>query len=69
MFKRSRHVNLFIFIFCENYYELSKPPIQVNANLYHIFEPTNFRDVPNLYQDKASMDRTLNEIKSLTSTR
>ena len=33
-----------------------------------MFKPNNYRDVQNLYQDKASMDMTLNEFKTLTST-
>ena len=33
----------------------------------HIFNPNNFRGVQNLYQDKASMDITLNELKNLTN--
>ena len=68
MFKRSRHNNLSIFIISQDYYELSKKTIRFNGNLYHIFKPNNFRDVINLYQDKASMDMTLNEFKILTST-
>ena len=68
MFKRSRHNNLSIFIISQDYYELSKKTIRCNGNIYHIFKPNNFRDVVNLYQDKASMDMTLNEFKFLTST-
>ena len=68
MFKRSRHNNLSIFIISQDYYELSKKTIRCNGNIYHIFKPNNFTDVQNLYQDKASMDMTLNEIKILTST-
>ena len=68
MFKRSRHNNLSIFIISQDYYELSKKTIRCNGNIYHIFKPNNFRDVINLYQDKASMDMTLNEFKILTST-
>ena len=68
MFKRSRHNNLSIFIISQDYYELSKKTIRCNGNIYHIFKPNNFRDVINLYQDKASMDMTLNEFKLLTST-
>ena len=37
------------------------------GNIYHIFEPTIFLDVRNIYQDKSSMDITLNEFKFLTS--
>ena len=68
MFKRSRHNNLFIFIISQDYYELSKKTIRCNGNIYHIFKPNNFRDVINLYEDKAYMDMTLNEFKLLTST-
>ena len=68
MFKRGRHNNLSIFIISQDYYELPKRTIRANGNIYHIFKPNNFRDVINLYQDKASMDMTLNEFKILTST-
>ena len=68
MFKRSRHKNLSFFVISQDYYELSKKTIRCNGNIYHIFKPNNFRDVINLYQDKASMDKTLNEFKLLTST-
>ena len=68
MFKRGRHNNLSIFIKSQDYYELPKRTIRANGNIYHIFEPNKFRDVQNLYQDKASMDMTLNEFKLLTST-
>ena len=68
MFKRSTHNNLSIFIISQDYYGLSKKTIRCNGNIYHIFKPNNFRDVINFYQDKASLDMTLNEIKLLTST-
>ena len=68
MFKRGRHNNLSIFIISQDYYELPKRTIRANGNIYHIFKANNFRDVINLYQDKASMDMTLNEFKILTST-
>ena len=68
MFKRSRHNNLSIFIISQDYYELSKKTIRCNGNIFHIIKPNNFRDVLNLYQDKSSMDMTLNEIKLLAST-
>ena len=68
MFKQSRRNNLAIFIISQDYYELPKRTIRANGNIYHIFKPNNFRDVQNLYQDKASMDMTLNELKYLTST-
>ena len=68
MFKRGRRNNLSIFIISQDYYELPKRTIRANGNIYHIFKPNNFRDVQNLYQDKASKDMTLNEFKLLTST-
>ena len=68
MFKRSRHNNLSIFIISQDYYELSKKTIRCNGNIFHILKPYKFRDVINLYQDKASMDMNLNEFKLLTST-
>ena len=68
MFKRSRHNNLSFFVISQDYYELSKKTIRCNGHIYHIFKPNNFRDVQNLYQDKASMDMALTEFKLLTST-
>ena len=68
MFKRSRHNNLSIFIISQDYYELRKKTIRCNENIYHIFKPNNFRDVLNNYQDKSSMNMTLNEFKLLTTT-
>ena len=67
MFKRSRHNNLSIFIISQDYYELSKKTIRCKGNIFHLFKPNNFLDVRNIYQDKASMDMTLNEFKYLTS--
>ena len=68
MFKRGRHNNLSIFIISQDYYELPKRTIRANGNIYHIFKPNKFRDVPTLYQGKASVDMTINEPKLLTST-
>ena len=68
MFKRSKHNNLSIFIISQDYYELPRKTIRANGNIYHIFKPNNYRDVINLYQDKSSIDMTLNELKILTST-
>ena len=68
MFKRSSHKNLSIFIISQDYYEISKKTIRCNSNIFHIFKPNNFRDVLNPYQDKSSMDMTLNEFKLLKST-
>ena len=68
MFKRSRHNNLSIFIISQDYYKLPKRTIRAYGTTYHIFKPNNFRDVQNLYQDKASMEVTLDEFKYLTIT-
>ena len=68
MFRRSRHNNLSIFIISQDYYEIPKRTIRANGNICHIFKPNNFRDALNVYQDKKSMDMTLNEFKILTST-
>ena len=68
MFERSRLSGLSIFIISQHYSELSKETNRANGNIYHIFKPNIFRDVINLYQDKSSMDMTLNEFKYLTST-
>ena len=67
MFKRSRHNNLSIFIISQDYYELPKKTIRANGNIFHLFKPNSFLDIRNIYQDKASMDMTLNEYKYLTS--
>ena len=68
MFKRGRHINLSILIISQDNYELPKQTNRANGNIYHIFKPNNLRDVQNLYQEKTSMDITLNEFKILTST-
>ena len=68
MFKRSRHNSLSFFIISQDYYELPKRTIRANGKVYHIFKPNNFRDVQNLYQDKVSLDMTLDKFKYLTIT-
>ena len=68
MFKRSRHNKLSIFISKQDYYELPKRTIRANGKIYHILKPNTFRDVLNIYQAKSSMDMTLNEFNSLTSS-
>ena len=68
MFKRGRQNNLSIFIISQDYYELPKRKIQCNGIIFHLFKLNNYLDVRNFYQDKASMDMTLNEFKLLTST-
>ena len=66
-FKQPKHNNLSIVKINQDYYELPKRTNRANGNIYHIFKPNNFRDVLNLYQDKASRDMTLNKFKLLTS--
>ena len=68
MFKRSRQGTISIFIISQDYYDLPKKFARCNGKIYHIFKPNNYRDVENPYQDKASMDKSLNEFKFLTST-
>ena len=67
-FKRGRRKKLSIFIISQDYYELPRRTIRANGNVYHLFKPINFRDVQNLYQDKAAMDMPLNEFNCLFST-
>ena len=67
MFKRGQHNNLSIFIISQDYYELPKRTIRANGNIFLLFKANNYLDVRNNYQDKASMDMTLNEFKSLIS--
>ena len=68
MFKRSRHNNYSFFIISQDYYDIPKGTIRANGNIYHIFKPNNFLGVRNIYQDKTSMDKILDEFKYLTST-
>ena len=68
MFKRSRHNNLSIFIISQDYYELPKKTIRANGKIKHICKANNFLDVRIIYQDKASMDMTLDKSEYLTST-
>ena len=68
MLQRSRHNDLSIFIISQEYYELPKKTIRAKGKIYHIFKPNKFLDIRHIYQDKASMDMTLDEFKYLTST-
>ena len=68
IFKRFGHNNLSIFFISQDYYELPKKTIRANGNIYHIIKPNNLFDVRNFFQDKVSMDMTLDEFKYLTST-
>ena len=63
MFKRSRRNETSFFIISLEYYELLKRPHRNKWNIYQIFKPNNTKDVPNLYQDKVSIDMALNDIK------
>ena len=47
---------------------MPKRTIRANGNICHIFKPNNFRDVQNLYQDKATVDMNLIVFKYFTST-
>ena len=68
MFKRSTHINISVITISRLYHELLKRTFGANGKIYHIFKTNNFMVVQNLYQDKASLDRTLNEFKLLPST-
>ena len=68
MLKRSRHKKLSFFLISQDYYEPSKRTIRANGNIFHIFKANTFRDVLKIYQDKSSMDMTLNEFNFSTST-
>ena len=68
MFKRSRHNNLSIFIISQDYYELDYKTIRCTGNIHHIFNPNNFLNVRNIYEDKAFKDKTLNEFNYLNNT-
>ena len=68
MFKRGRHNNLSLFIIGQDYHELPKRTIRANGFIYHIFTPNSFNDKINIYQDKSSIEKTLNDFKLLTST-
>ena len=63
MFIRSRHNSISVFIVSQEYFELPKQNVRANGNKFYIFKPNNFRDVQNLFQDKASMDMNINEFK------
>ena len=67
-FKRGRHNNLSVFIISEDYYELPRRRLLCYSIIFRLFKPNNFYDVRNIYQDKASMDMTLDELKLLAST-
>ena len=57
-----------IIYLCQDYYESPKRTITANGELYHIIKPNNFIDVIIIYEDKSSMDLTLQEWKIKTST-
>ena len=68
MYKKSRYNNLSLFIISQENCELPTRTIPANGYIYHIFKTNIFRYNQNLYQDKASMDMTLDEFKFLTRT-
>ena len=68
MFKRSGHNHSSISLTSQNYYELTDKTIGDNGKIYHIFKPNKYSDVQDLYQDKSSIDKTINEIKLVFST-
>ena len=67
MFKRSSLIELSIFIISQDFYELWNRTIRANGKIFHILKQNKYRDVQNFYEDKASMDMTLNDFKQLTS--
>ena len=68
MFILGRHITLSIFIISQDYFELPQRTIRCNGIIFHLFQPDNYLDVRNIYQDKAIMDMALDEFKYLTST-
>ena len=48
--------------------EYPRKMIKANGKNFHIFESKNFRDVPNLHQDKTAMDLTRIEVKFLSAS-
>ena len=68
MFELSRHNIFLVFVISQGYHELRQETIRANEIIYHIFTPNDFKDVQNLYQDKTSMDLTLNEFKLTTAS-
>ena len=60
MFERSRLFNISVFFINQDYYELPKRTIRANGNVFLLFKLINFRVVQSLYQDKESIDITLN---------
>ena len=68
MFKRSKHNKVIYFYNQPRLLWTTKTNYPHKWNIYHIFKPNKFKDVQNLYQDKASMDMSLNEFKYITCT-
>ena len=56
LFNRSRHNNLSLFKFGREYDELPKRTVWEKCNIHQHFQPNKFRDVQNVYIDKAEMD-------------
>ena len=68
LFKRSGCSNISIVLISQYYYDFTKRTSKTKANLSHIFQPNNFRDVQNFYPDKISTDMTINQSKFSTTT-
>ena len=67
MFKWFRHNSISTFILSQEYYELPKRTIWAEEFIYHVFKQNSFKTYQNFYQDKASMEMTLDERELLTS--
>ena len=61
------HLDIVIFSFYSQsrLLQITKRTIRANGNLHHMFKSNISRDVPNLYQDNASVNMTLNDFKFL----
>ena len=66
MFKRSRQNTSSVFLISQEYYEIPKRTIKAKENIYHNFKPNSYRGFQNRFQDKSSMDLTLENFKDLT---
>ena len=65
MCKQSTNNTISIFIFSQAYFEVPKGTNRALRSICHVFKPNNFREVQNFYQDKTSLDMTLNEFNLL----
>ena len=67
MFERSRLNNNSTFVISQEYHEIPTRSIRARVNICLNFKPNNYKFVQNLYQDKSTMDMTLNENNLLNS--